>query len=71
MKGNFFLSGVRFGFCLSFMFAFSFQLCRFLFSMDRDTIVLVFYNIKAIVSEYLDGIGKDNEQWRHWLFLIS
>ena len=34
-------------------------------SMDRDTIILVFYNIKTVVSEHWDGIGKDDEQWRH------
>ena len=34
-------------------------------SMDRETIILVFYNIKTIVSEHWDGIGKDDETWRH------
>ena len=33
--------------------------------LDRKTIVLVFKNIKASVSEHWDGIGEDDEQWRH------
>ena len=30
-------------------------------SLDRDIIILVFYNIKTIVSEHWNGIGE----WRH------
>ena len=30
-------------------------------NMDRDTLILVFYNIKPIVSEHWDGIGKDDK----------
>ena len=33
--------------------------------LDRDTIILVFYNIKTIVSQYWDGIGSGDENWRH------
>ena len=33
--------------------------------LDRDTIILVFYNIKTIVSQYWDGIGSGDEKWRH------
>ena len=36
-------------------------------TVDRDTIILVFYNIKTIVSEYWDGTRKDDEKWRHGL----
>ena len=34
-------------------------------SLDRDTIILVVYNIKTIVSKHWDGIGEDDEKWRH------
>ena len=33
--------------------------------LDRDTIILVFYNIKTIVSQCWDGIGSGDEKWRH------
>ena len=33
--------------------------------LDRDTIILVFYNIKTIVSQCWDGIGSGDETWRH------
>ena len=33
--------------------------------LDRDTIIFVFYNIRTIVSQHWDEIGKDDEQWRH------
>ena len=33
--------------------------------LDRDTTVLVFYNIKTIVSQCWDGIGSDDDKWRH------
>ena len=33
--------------------------------LDRDTIILVFYNIKMIVSQCWDGIGSGDEKWRH------
>ena len=33
--------------------------------LDRDTIMLVFYNIKPIVSQCWDGIGSGDEKWRY------
>ena len=33
--------------------------------LDRDTLILVFYNIKTIVSQCWDGIGSGDEKWRH------
>ena len=33
--------------------------------LDRDTIILVFYNIKTIVSQCWDGIGSGDETCRH------
>ena len=33
--------------------------------LDRDTIILAFYNIKTIVSQCWDGIGSGDEKWRH------
>ena len=33
--------------------------------LDRDTIILVFYNIKTIVSQCWYGIGSGDEKWRH------
>ena len=31
---------------------------------DRDTIILVLYNIKTIVSKLWDGKGENDEKWR-------
>ena len=33
--------------------------------LDRDTIILVFYNIKTIVSQCWNGIGSGDEKWRY------
>ena len=34
--------------------------------LDRDTNILVFYNMKTIVSQCWDGIGSGDEKWSHW-----
>ena len=33
--------------------------------LDRDTMILVFYNIKTIVSQCWEEIGSGDETWGH------